>query len=708
MFNELLFGDAVSNVIWIGGVVGGVLFLLLILAVSLNKFYRKVSPDQAIVRTGVGGVKTASGGGMFVIPLAHQAEVMDLSVKRIEIKRHGKEGLICMDNIRADIEVAFYLRISENNIENVAKKLGAKRASSKEALVELFDAQFSEALKTIGKRFDFVDLYTDRDRFKGEITELLGDPEDLQGYELVSTAIDYLEQTSLDSMNSKNILDAEGIKKITDLTAREAVQANDIEREKEKAIVKQDVEAREAILALERQQVEAEQRQQREIEEVTARETAQGAVVREEERLRSEARRILTEEELQVAEENKDRQIIVARKNKERTEAVETERVERDRGLEATDRERVVALADIDKDKAIEVEKRNIQEVIRERVIVERGVVEETERIKDTEQFATVDRLKRVTVTKADMEAEESLVKEVKAADAQKQAAERNAEQVVIEAEADRQRAEKETQAIKMLAEAKTADQAASGLAEAQVQEAKATSKEKDGFAEASVLQRTAEAEALGMVAKADGIEKEGTAEAEVMKLKYSSEAQGIEEKANAMKLFDDVGKDHEEFKIRLNKDKDIEIAAIDAQRLIAEAQSNIMGEALKNARIDIVGGESTFFDQVVNAVKGGKVVDRFVDNSGVLTDIKDTFFNGDPEYFQSRILKLVDQFDLSTDDVKDLSIAALIAKMIGLAKTDSVRNELQGLLGMAKNKGISDAKAGEVMTVDSGSSAEG
>ncbi len=172
---------------------------------------------------------------MFIIPLAHQAEIMDLSVKRIEIKRHGKEGLICMDNIRADIEVAFYLRISENNIENVAKKLGAERASDTAALVELFDAQFSEALKTIGKRFDFVDLYTDRDRFKIEITELLGDPEDLQGYELVSTAIDYLEQTPLELMNANNILDAEGIKKITDLTAREAIQSNDINREKEKS-----------------------------------------------------------------------------------------------------------------------------------------------------------------------------------------------------------------------------------------------------------------------------------------------------------------------------------------------------------------------------------------------------------------------------------------------------------------------------------------
>jgi hypothetical protein len=281
-----------------------------------------------------------------------------------------------------------------------------------------------------------------------------------------------------------------------------------------------------------------------------------------------------------------------------------------------------------------------------------------------------------------------------------------------------------------MLAEAKTADEAASGLAEANVITAKADAKEKDGYAEAAVIQRKAEAEAkgqeakavatekegtaeavivqrhaeaeaTGMVAKAAGISKEGTAEAEVMQLKYSSEAQGIEEKANAMKLFDSVGKEHEEYKLKLNKDKEIEIAAIDAQRQIAEAQSNIMGEALKSARIDIVGGESTFFDQVVNAVKGGKVVDRFVNNSEVVSDVKETFFNGDPEYFKSRILGMVDQFDLSTDDVKDLSIAALIAKMIGLARTDTIRNELQGLLGMAKSTGISSDKASTFMAVN-------
>jgi flotillin len=259
-------------------------------------------------------------------------------------------------------------------------------------LVELFDAKFSEALKTVGKRFDFVELYNERDRFKEAILNVIGT--DLNGYVLDDCAIDYLEQTPLEKLNPQNILDAEGIKKITDLTAREHILANSINREKEKTITKQDVEAREAILALERQQVEAEQKQRREIAEVSAREQSQAIRVQQEERLKAETSRIQTEEALQIAEENKLRQIIVAQKSKERTDQVETERVMRDRDLEATERERLVALAQIDKEKALEVEQRNIQEVIRERVMVERLVVEEQQKILDTEEYAGANRRK--------------------------------------------------------------------------------------------------------------------------------------------------------------------------------------------------------------------------------------------------------------------------------------------------------------------------
>ncbi len=80
---------------------------------------------------------------------------------------------------------------------------------------ELFDAKFSEALKTVGKQFEFVELYDKREKFKDEILKVIGT--DLNGYRLDDCAIDYLEQTRLELLNPNNILDAEGIKKITEL-----------------------------------------------------------------------------------------------------------------------------------------------------------------------------------------------------------------------------------------------------------------------------------------------------------------------------------------------------------------------------------------------------------------------------------------------------------------------------------------------------------
>ncbi|MEQ8638028.1 flotillin family protein [Gimesia maris] len=681
----LLGVDFLSESVVVAGLIIGV--FVVGFAVAVSRFYRKVGPEEALVRTGVGNLKVANGEGIFVIPVLHRADQMDLSVKRIEIARKGEVGLICRDNIRADIEVAFFVRVNNtaNDIRNVAQSLGCKRASSRDALIELFDAKFSEALKTVGKHFDFVELYNERDKFKEEILKIIGT--DLNGYVLDDCAIDYLEQTPLEKLSPTNILDAEGIKKITDLTAREHVLSNHITREKEKTIKKQDVEAQETILELERQRVEAVEKQTREIASLTAREHAEARRVEHEERLKAETARIRTDEELAIAEENKLRQVIVAEKSKQRTEAVENERVEKDRLLEVTERSRVVGLAEIDKDKAIEVEKRNIQEVIRERVIVERAVVEEEERIKDTHEFATADRLKQVTVTKAEMEAQENLVKEVKAAEAQKSSAELLAEKVVIEAEAEKTATEKKSDAIKVMAEAKTADGAAIGLADAQVMIAKATATEKTGQAEANV-----------MIAKAEATEKTGTAEAKVMQLKYSSEATGIVDKAKAMKLFDGVGRDHEEFKIRLNKDKEIELAAIAAQQEIAEAQAGIVGEALKSARIDIVGGETTFFDKIVDSIKSGKSIDRFVHNSETLTDIKNTFFNGNPDYFEDQLQTFITRFGMSFEDAKNLSIAALISQMLVQAEGEEDRSTLNRLLATVKNLGIADKKVSSFM----------
>ena len=652
-------------------IIGVIFFVLMAMASLFSRFYRKVGPEEAIVISGMGGLRAATGQGMLVYPFLHRAEHMDLSVKRIEIARKGESGLICKDNIRADIEVAFFVRVNNNKeaILQVAQSLGCRRASDREALVELFDAKFSEALKTVGKHFDFVELFIERDKFKEQILKVIGT--DLNGYVLDDCAIDYLEQTPVEKLNRNNILDAEGIKKITQLTAQEHIRSNEINREKEKTIKKQDVEAAEAIYELEKQRVQAEEKQRREISAITSREEAEASRIREEERLKAEGARIQTDETLRVAEENRDRQIVVARMTKERTQAVETERLEKDRLLERTERERLVGLADIDKEKALEIERRNIQEVIRERVTVERTVVEEQQRIKDTEEFATADRLKKVTVTRAEMDAEQELVKRVKAALASKQSAELHSEQLVIEAEAQRKSAEKEMSSTKMLAEARQATEAAAGLAEAQV-----------------------------TVARAEAIHKQGAAEANVLRLKLESEAIGIREKADAMKVLDGVGKEHEEFKLRLSKDKEIEIAAIEAQRHIAESQSRIVGEALKSAKIDIVGGETTFFDRIVESVKNGKTIDRLLDNSRTLTDIKNTFFTGDGEHFEQQLQQFVGRFHLNFESIKDLSVAALIGRLLTMTSEETDRSHLRRLLELAKSSGLADKKVATVGTL--------
>lgn len=660
--NDSFMGNFALTVIVIGAIV------LLGSMALLLRCWRKVSQGTAIVRNGMGGTHV-NFSGMFIIPILHKAELMDISVKRIEIDRNGEDGLICKDNIRADIKVAFFVRVNKRSedVAQVAQFLGCERASQESALVGLFEPKFSEALKTVGKRFDFIQLYNTRESFREEILKIIGT--DLNGYVLDDAAIDYLEQTDLEKLNPNNVLDAEGIKKITDLTSREAVQANFIRRDKEKTITKQDVEAREAILELEKQQAEAEEKQHREIAEIKARQRAEAHVVEHQERQRSETARISSEEEISIAEENKLRSVIVAAKNKERTDAVETERVEKDRGLEITERERVVTLAQIDKEKAIEVEKKHIQDVIRERVIVERAVVEEEEKIKDTREFAAADRKKRVAVTDAEETAQQGLVKQVKSADADKQSAELHAEMVVIRAEADRTAAEKETDAKKMLAEATQAEVAAPGLAEADV-----------------------------TLRKADALEREGTAEAKVLELKFSADAKGIKQKAEAMKLFDGVGREHEEFKLNLNKQKEVELEAIEAQRQIAEAQAHMVADALQSANIDIVGGDNKFFDSIVNSITAGKQVDRLVGGSSVLSDIKNTFFNSDPEQFKNELERYIDLFGVDSEDVKNLSITALIGQMMGLTTDSNVLDQLQSMISAANRAGLATESAGKLL----------
>lgn len=639
--------------------------------------YKKTVQGIVLLRTGYGGAKVFFNAGV-VIPVIHRLEYMDISVKKLEISREGKDGLICKDNMRADIQVAFFVRVNKSvdDIVNVGQTIGCQRASDIATLRELFEAKFSEALKTVGKKFDFIELYEARSEFRQEILNIIGT--DLNGYVLDDCAIDYLEQTSLQHLNKDNILDAEGIKKITELTANQNIKANLVRRDEEKTIKKQDVEARETILELEKQLAEKEEQQRREIANIQSRENAEILKVAEEERLKSETVRIATEETLQVAEENKQRQVVIAAKNKERAELVETERVQKDRMLEATERERVVALADIEKDKAVEVEKKNIQDVIRERLVKEKTVVEEQQNIFDVEAFKGAEREKQVQLIIAAREAEENLIAMTRAAEARKQSAEKDAQKYVIEAQAKRDAAEKEAEARKIIADAQAKEEATIGLSEAQVMHAKAEAMEKQGFIEANIIEK-----------KATANKQEGLAQAEVIKEKAFAEAAGITEKAEAMKKLNDAGKDHEEFRLTLAKEKEVELAEIAIQKDIAQAQAQVLAEAFKSANIDIVGGDNTFFDNVIRQVSAGKGIDKFIQHSENAQLVKDALLSNDgDENLIGKIMNMVEKYKISSEDIKNLSIASLIFQLRGVAN-DQEQGVLARAMDMAKHLGI-------------------
>ncbi|MCK5802044.1 MAG: flotillin family protein [Lentisphaeria bacterium] len=663
----------------------GVVVLIAVLAVFgflvlAMQFYRKVSQGEALITNALRSNQVSFTGGI-VYPVINRAEIMDISVKAIEIERTGKNGLICADNIRADIRVTFYVCVNktQDDVLRVAQSVGCQRASARDTLEELFGAKFSEALKTVGKQMEFINLFTQREGFKEQIIEVIG--QDLNGYRLEDVAIDYLEQTPVESLDDNNVLDSQGIRKITELTALEHMATNEARQNERKVITKQNVEAQATIAELERQRAEAEAKKNREIAEIEAREGAAAQVVEAEERLKSERAALQTEEVVSVTEQNKDREIAVAEKAKERAVAVEEQRVHRERDLEIVERERMVALKTIEKEKAVEIERKNIQEVIRERVMVEKTVAEEEEKIKDTRQIAGAERERRTEVIGAEKEAEQAMVKEVKAAEAKETAAkslyeekvtmaeaskaevQRQAESVRIraehEGEAELILADKQAKAKEVLAQGVIAEESAVGLANVKVQEAEASAIELRGKAEANASVERFKAEAFG-------VEQNGEAEAKAIDLK-----------AAAMKKLDGIGREHEEFKLKLLKQEKVELAGIDVHRQVAEAQAHVLGEAVKEANIDIVGGDGKFLESFFRSISLAKSIDGFVEKSGEAQKL----LAGDESNIATQLAGVLADVGISSEDVKNLSLASLLTKM-GKDGNEEGASKLRELIG--------------------------
>ena len=240
-----------AELLTIGVIMATLIVVLIPTTVLYLRALRDVASGMALVIHRPDGTNVSFTRAI-VLPFVHRAELMDISVKTIEIDRRGREGLSCRDGIRADVKATFFIRVNNthDDVLKVAQCVGAERAGDQAALEELFAGKLGEGLKTVAASLDFEQMFLQRDSFKDAVLEVIG--HDLNGYVLDDLAIDFLEQTPIEQLDPNNLRDAEGIKKITEITSARATETAETRMESERKLAKLTVELETTQIELER------------------------------------------------------------------------------------------------------------------------------------------------------------------------------------------------------------------------------------------------------------------------------------------------------------------------------------------------------------------------------------------------------------------------------------------------------------------------
>ncbi len=165
----------------------GIIFLFVIISffILVSRSHKKVTQGKALVRSGFGGAHVALDSGMFVIPILHKVEEMDISTKSITIN----EETITADNESVNIKIQFFILINKDfhSIVQVAQTIGCVAAGKLETVEALFKNKFIDATHSASIQFDYIDLLRKREDFKMRILDTIGT--DLYGYMLDDCSI---------------------------------------------------------------------------------------------------------------------------------------------------------------------------------------------------------------------------------------------------------------------------------------------------------------------------------------------------------------------------------------------------------------------------------------------------------------------------------------------------------------------------------------
>lgn len=414
----------------------------------IARLYRRPSANQAYVRTGMGSAKVILDGGALVIPVVHQLVEVSLETMRLDVKRVGPDALITRDNLRVDIASEFYIRVDANRdaILQAARSLGEKSVNA-QAVADLVYEKLVSALRSVAATKDLLELHIKRDEFASAVLENLSGDLVQNGLKLETVTISMLDQTPPESLNEKNVFDAQGLRKITEITQSQNIERNRINRDAERQIKEKDVNVRKEVLNLEKEQAEAEASQSTEIANIKA------VKLREQQEYEIQQRR-----EVELAAVAKDE--AVKRADILKNQSIQVADVERERAvkMQMVQRDQKVQEAEAGRQQAVEVAKRMAEIAIAEKEAA-RAAAEAKAKAAEAEREKEAQRVQTVAMTaEADREAQKRTIEQKQQVDLaqyrEKTAADVSAYTQVKKAEGEVQAAEKQKQAKLVLAEA--------------------------------------------------------------------------------------------------------------------------------------------------------------------------------------------------------------------------------------------------------------
>ncbi|MEO2005604.1 MAG: SPFH domain-containing protein, partial [Candidatus Poribacteria bacterium] len=379
--------------------------------------YHKPRADQALVRTGGRRAKISISGGLWVNTIIHEVGEIFLDTVRLDIIREGQDALITFDFLRADIEAAFFIRVEpdEDRVLRAAQSLG-ERTMTAEELTELLESKLEGALRTVAAEKELQDLLQKRAQFGEAVQDAVRKDLEENGLTLETVSLIRVDQSPLTTMNPDNQFDAQGIRKITEITQEMRQETEGIKLSTEVRITELTVNTQRETLTLNQDLAWAEAEQAKNIATYAAEQEADTLVIQYEQdqriqitefatKLEIERAQIAQEQGVQEREVEKLLGVETARLQQE--QFVQEREIEKDLNVETAqiDQSRRVQEAEIERMLTVETARFAQEQQVQEREI-ERDLGVETAQIAQQEavQVRDVERALETETARIDQE----------------------------------------------------------------------------------------------------------------------------------------------------------------------------------------------------------------------------------------------------------------------------------------------------------------